>query len=119
MVDEGQLLWTPRPAFAADSNIAHYMRWLEDSRGLKVVDYDALWRWSVTDIEAFWASIWDYFKVVSSTPYKQVLDRRVMPDAKWFDGSRVNYAEHLLRYETRAAPNETALHHLSETRPLR
>jgi acetoacetyl-CoA synthetase len=119
MVSEGQLLWTPRPEFAQDSNVAHYTRWLRESRGIELSDYEALRRWSVADIEAFWASIWDYFKVVSSTPYKQVLDRRVMPGAKWFEGSRVNYAEHLLRYETRAAASEIAFHHISETRPLK
>src|SRR6478735_7899693 len=99
MVREGQLLWTPRPDFARGSNVAHYISWLSESRGIEFSDYESLRRWSVADIEAFWASIWDYFKVVSSTPYKQVLDRRVMPGAKWFEGSRVNYAEHLLRYE--------------------
>jgi hypothetical protein len=85
----------------------------------RILRYESLRRWSVADIEAFWASIWDYFKVVSSTPYKQVLDRRVMPGAKWFEGSRVNYAEHLLRYEACAAASEIALHHVSETRPLK
>jgi len=119
MVSEGQLLWTPRAEFVADSNVAHYMTWLRESRGVSVGDYEALRRWSVTDIEGFWASIWDYFEVESSTSYKRVLDHRVMPGAKWFEGSRVNYAEHLLRYEAKAGADETAFHHLSETRPLR
>src|SRR5579872_305989 len=119
MAVEGQLLWTPRPDFAADSNVAHYMKWLEEKQGLAFADYEALRKWSVDEIEAFWASIWEYFKVDSSSPYKQVLDRRVMPGAKWFEGSRVNYAEHLLRYEAWAEASEVAFHHVSETRPLR
>ena len=119
MVTEGQLLWTPRPEFAADSNVARYMKWLRETRAMDFADYDALWRWSVTDIEAFWASIWDYFEVESTTPYTRVLDTRAMPGAKWFEGSRVNYAEHLLRYAQRAGSTETAFHHLSETRPLK
>ena len=119
MVTEGQLLWTPRPEFAADSNVARYMKWLRETRAMDFADYDALWRWSVTDIEAFWASIWDYFEVESTTPYTRVLDTRAMPGAKWFEGSRVNYAEHLLRYAQRASSTETAFHHLSETRPLK
>ncbi len=73
----------------------------------------------MTDIEAFWASIWDYFKVQSATPYRQVLDRRIMPGARWFEGSRVNYAEHLLRYEARPSASDVAFHHLTETRPLK
>jgi acetoacetyl-CoA synthetase len=117
MVTEGQLLWTPRPEFARNSNVAQYMQWLRESRNVPVSDYDALWRWSVTDLEGFWSSIWDYFKVQSSTPYRKVLDRRVMPGARWFEDSRVNYAEHLLRHEAEA-PDDVVFHHLAETRPL-
>ena len=117
-VVEGELLWTPRHAFADASNLAAYQRWLREHRGLDFADYEALRVWSVTEIEAFWASIWDYFEVRSAAPYKAVLDTRAMPGGKWFEGSRVNYAEHLLRYEERAAPGEPALHHCTENRPL-
>jgi acetoacetyl-CoA synthetase len=119
MVTEGQLLWTPSPTFADSSNVARYMKWLGDSGRAHVGDYAALWRWSVSDLEGFWGSIWDYFKVDSAAPYQQVLDRRAMPGAKWFAGSRVNYAQHLLRYEQRATDTEIVFHHLSETRPLK
>ncbi|MDZ4081197.1 MAG: acetoacetate--CoA ligase [Hydrocarboniphaga sp.] len=120
MVHEGELLWTPRPEYAAASNVAQYMDWLRRERGLRFADYHDLQRWSVTDIEGFWSSIWTYFDVQSETPYTSVIDRKVMPGARWFEGSRVNYAEHLLRHEgdvTRSA-NRTVFHHLSETREL-
>ena len=118
MVSEGQLLWKPDAKFAADSNVAHYIDWLRESGRAEVSDYESLRRWSVTEIEKFWRSVWDYFNVTSSTPYKQVLDRRVMPGAKWFEGSRVNYAEHLLRYAGQARADEVAFRHLTEFRPL-
>jgi acetoacetyl-CoA synthetase len=118
MVKEGELLWTPSPEFARASNIARYMRWLREKRGKDFADYHALWRWSVSEIEEFWASIWEYFQVQASAPYKKVLDHRVMEGGKWFEGARLNYAEHLLRHEAVAAPGKTAFHHLSETRPL-
>jgi acetoacetyl-CoA synthetase len=117
-IREGQHLWTPSEVFANASNIAQYQRWLERERGLKFADYEALHRWSVTETSAFWGSIWDYFDVQSSAPYEQVLDTRKMPGAKWFQGSRVNYAEHLLRHEAVAQPGETVFHHLTENRPL-
>jgi acetoacetyl-CoA synthetase len=113
-VSEGELLWTPRPEFARGSNVSKYMDWLRSNRGKDFSDYDALRQWSVTDIEDFWASIWDYFKIESSTPYKQVLDRRIMPGAKWFEGSMVNYTEHLLRHERTAKPDEIVFRHLTE-----
>lgn len=113
-VSEGQLLWTPRPEFARGANVTKFMDWLRANRKKDFADYDALWQWSVTDIEDFWAAIWDYFKIESSAPYKQVLDRRIMPGAKWFEGSMVNYTEHLLRYERTAKPDEVVFRHLTE-----
>lgn len=118
MVMEGELLWTPRPEFADGSNLAQYMRWLKQTRGLDFGAYDELWRWSVNEIEDFWESIWDYFKVQSDRPYERVLDRRVMPGARWFEGSRLNYAEHLLRAENRNNGAHTVFHHLTENRAL-
>jgi len=112
------LLWTPRPEFARGSNVARYMDWLRRTGRHEAADYDALWRWSVSDLAGFWSSIWDYFEVRCDTPYTRVLGGSGMLDAEWFEGSRVNYAEHLLRYEERAAPGETVFHHLSEVRPL-
>lgn len=117
MVAEGQLLWTPRPEFASDSNLARYQRWLNESRGVNTADYHALWRWSVTDIEAFWRSIWDFFDVQHDGAYQQALDHQSMLGVRWFDGARVNYAEHLLRHEADATDGEAAFHHLTEARP--
>ena len=50
-----------------------YQDWLARERGLSFDSYDALWRWSVTDLEAFWQSIWDYFEVYSPTPHSAAL----------------------------------------------
>jgi acetoacetyl-CoA synthetase len=114
---EGQLLWTPDPEAARNSSVARFMRYLSE-RGHTFSTYDELWRWSVSELESFWAAIWDYFDVQSAQPYERVLDERVMPGAVWFRGSLVNYAEHMLRYEAKAAPGETAIVHRSELRPL-
>ena len=65
------------------------MGWLERERGLDLADYDALWRWSVTDLEGFWSSLWDFFEVRAHTPYEQVLGSREMPGAEWFPGARL------------------------------
>ena len=115
---EGELLWTPDPADAAASTVARFMRRLADERGLSFATYEELWRWSVRDLDGFWSAVWEFFDVHSTQPYERVVDSRAMPGAVWFRGSRVNYAEHLLRHERRAAPGEAALVHSSELRPL-
>jgi len=75
-----------------------YQDWLRQQRGLEFADYDALWRWSVTDLDAFWQSIWDYSGMQSPTPHRAVLARNVMPGAQWFVGAQVNYAQQVLRH---------------------
>ncbi|MGQ0620074.1 MAG: acetoacetate--CoA ligase [Panacagrimonas sp.] len=117
MVKEGELLWTPGPAFIQNSNMSQFMRWVRQNRSLDLPDYDALWRWSVDDLEGFWGAVWDYCDVQSDTRFARALSRREMPGTKWFEGSRLNYAEHQLRHEERLA-DRTVFHHLSENRPL-
>ncbi len=39
--------------------IRRYQQWLAEHRGLRFASYDELWRWTVTDLDAFWQSIWD------------------------------------------------------------
>jgi acetoacetyl-CoA synthetase len=115
MVREGDILWTPSPARIERANITAFIRWLARERHLSFANYTELWRWSVTEIEAFWQAVWDYFEVRSSAPAECVLRSRKMPGAEWFPGARLNYAEHALRHER---PNATAALHLSERQPL-
>jgi acetoacetyl-CoA synthetase len=75
-----------------------YQNWLRDERGLSFATYNDLWRWSVTELDAFWQSIWDYFDFQSPTPHTAVLANNVMPGAKWFTGAQTNYAHQVLRH---------------------
>ena len=75
-----------------------YQDWLARERGLAFATYDDLWRWSVTDLDAFWQSIWDYFGLQSPTPHTAVLADNRMPGARWFPGAQVNYAQQALRH---------------------
>jgi acetoacetyl-CoA synthetase len=75
-----------------------YQDWLQAERGLGFADYQALWDWSVTDLDAFWHSIWDYFDLRSPTQHRAVLQNNVMPGAQWFVGAQTNYAHQVLRH---------------------
>ena len=84
------------PAFVPQ--IRRYQDWLRSTRGLSFDSYDALWRWSTTDLDAFWQSVWDYFDLQSPTPHSAVLARNVMPGAQWFPGAQMNYTRQVLRH---------------------
>jgi acetoacetyl-CoA synthetase len=79
-----------------------YQDWLRTERGLVFDDYDALWQWSVSDLPAFWQSIWDYFGLESPTPHSAVLAHNVMPGADWFPGAQCNYAQQVWRHAAAA-----------------
>ena len=75
-----------------------YQNWLRDQRGLTFSSYHDLWRWSVTDLNGFWESIWDYFELESPTPHTAALADNVMPGARWFAGAKTNYAHQVMRH---------------------
>jgi len=115
---EGQLLWTPSAGTVEKSHVTRFIAWLERERGLTFADYEALRQWSVADLEGFWSAIWAFYDVHAERPYDQIIEGREMPGARWFVGSRVNFAEHMLRHERVADPDEAVFLHSSETRPL-
>jgi acetoacetyl-CoA synthetase len=88
----GQVVWTPTEEAREHSLLARYMA----SLGRSGEDYDELWRWSVSDLEGFWSSIWAFFEIQADTPYERVLGSRAMPGAEWFPGARLNFAAHML-----------------------
>ena len=111
---ERPILWTPSPERADGSRMADFMRWLGTTRGLEFDDYTALWEWSVTDLDAFWLAIRDYFAIAPDAEVTQVLAERKMPGAVWFPGVMLNQAGHILRRAT-LTPDAEALVVHSET----
>ncbi|HEX8966890.1 MAG TPA: acetoacetate--CoA ligase [Chloroflexota bacterium] len=115
VVTQGELLWEPSEAFKAHSIMAQYMRWLAEHRGLRFETYADLWRWSVEDLESFWASIVDFFEIRFQRTAQRVLASRSMPGARWFEGAEINYAQNVFR---QAANDRPAIVFQSESRPL-
>jgi len=119
--DQQAPLWEPSPEDLEQVEMTRYMRWAGERRGRPFANYDELWRWSVDEVEDFWASIWEFFGVRSSRPYERVLDSRRMPGARWFEGAELNYAENMLTGLGPAGgrdPGAVAVLHASELRPL-
>ncbi|AAZ56278.1 acetoacetate--CoA ligase [Thermobifida fusca] len=109
------ILWSPDEERKERANLTAFTRWVREHRGVDAPDYEALWRWSVTDLEGFWSAIWEYYRVRAATPYTTVLASDAMPGAVWFPGATLNYAEHIFRDRD---PSAVAIRHASELRPL-
>jgi len=81
-----------------EPQLIRFERWLEARSGRRFASYDALWQWSVDELESFWQAVWEYFDLQSPTPHRTVLAERRMPGAQWFPGAQVNYAQQALRH---------------------
>lgn len=77
--------------------------------GLALENYNDLYHWSVESYSDFWAEFWKFSGIVYSRMYDEVVDtsKGVADVPEWFRGSRLNYAENLLR---RGDSGRTALY---------
>lgn len=98
-----KLLWTPPDETKEKANITAYLRWL-GKRGLSFPDYHKLWEWSVEHPEEFWKSLWQYFDIQHDGEVTEIIRGTQMPHMKWFEGTCLNYAEHIFRNNTTTHP---------------
>ena len=91
-------IWRPDPAVVATSAIAGFGRFVTDRTGAEFGQYLDLWRWSVDHLDEFWRAVWDFYDVMADGSHQVALaEPAAMPGARWFPGTRLNYAEHALR----------------------
>ncbi|HEV3048340.1 MAG TPA: acetoacetate--CoA ligase [Solirubrobacteraceae bacterium] len=133
-VDRQEPLWQPDPERLGELEMSRFMRWAAARVGRELSGYEELWRWSVEELEEFWACLWEFCGVRASHGYERVLAAREMPGARWFEGARLNYAENMLLGPAPSSPaaeasaggdggedraGEVAVLHCSELRELR
>lgn len=111
-------LWRPSAEFLAATNLARYRIWLESREGRAFASYHDLWRWSVDELGAFWASIWDYFEVGEPVSADEVLLDAKMPGARWFEGTELNFVEQIFRARRNDAPALVSLTEGEEPREI-
>ena len=94
-----RILWRPSEKRIKSTNLYRFIKFINKKFGLDFTEYESLYRWSINNIPDFWASFWEFAGIKASKSYDQVIDDLgKMPGAEWFTGSRLNFAENLLRY---------------------
>ena len=94
-----ELLWQPSEEQIKSSNMYRFMTLINERYRTDFDHYDDLYQWSVDNIAEFWKQMWDFGSIKASVPYETIIDDVArMPGAQWFQGSRLNFAENLLRY---------------------
>ena len=94
----GKVLWTPTAERYNASTMAQFEQFVARTRGLTFADYNAMWRWSIDDLEGFWNAIWDFFDIRASVRPEKLLVKRQMPDMEWGTGGMLNYADNILKH---------------------
>ena len=93
----GEPIWTPSPERVAASNLTRFAAFARNRYGAPAGDYATLWRWSVEQRERFWPAVMEFAGVLHTPGTAPVLQQRdLMPGARWFEDTRLNFAENLL-----------------------
>jgi acetoacetyl-CoA synthetase len=108
-------LWKPTETQVEKAELTRFARWLEGEQTVDLQGYEDLYRWSVENLDDFWAAIWDYFEISADGSPDPPLRHREMPGAEWFPGTRLNWAEHVFRDHPADA---VAVVHASELREI-
>ena len=94
-----KLLWEPTQERIENTNMYRFINFINEKYSQNFTEYPSLYQWSIENIPDFWAAMWEFAGIKASKPYDQIIDDLgKMPGAKWFSGTRLNFAENLLRY---------------------
>ena len=89
--------WIPSAARVAAAQLTGFHAFARE-RGAPGGDYSSLWQWSVDEPAAFWSAVFEFTGVIADRGAGPVLrNGERMPGATWFEGTRLNFAENLLR----------------------
>jgi len=118
LTEQSPVVWSPSEDTLDNAHMGRFKTWLEGQNYGPFADYHALHKWSVEDLETFWAKVWDYCGLICETPANAVLGKRDMPGAEWFPGMKLNFAANLLRLAEGEHANQEAIVAYCETRPV-
>ncbi|KAJ3603574.1 hypothetical protein NHX12_028319 [Muraenolepis orangiensis] len=98
MEEETKVLWYPDSK--KNTHMNQFRAQVNEDYGVNLANYNDLYQWSVDSYPDFWAEVWRFCDVVSSSHYEEVIDvnKRISDVPEWFKGARLNYAENLLKH---------------------
>ena len=91
------MLWKPAKDYMKNSAMYDFVNLIAEKYNVGN-DYHSVHSWSVEFPGDFWKEIWEYTNIKYSQPFNEVVDDpNKMPGAHWFSGTKLNFAENLLR----------------------
>ncbi|MEU5714090.1 acetoacetate--CoA ligase [Streptomyces flaveolus] len=96
-------VWVPTQRSIDQARITHFARYVAEHYDVQPESYEELWRWSVTDLDAFWTAVADFFDVPWTDRPSRTLVPGRMPGTQWFPGGTTNYVSQVFRHSTGTA----------------
>jgi acetoacetyl-CoA synthetase len=115
-----RLVYTPKDV--ENTRIDRFRKTIASKYDVDLPDYYAFWRWTCDHPADFWAECWDEVGIIASQRVDKALPSNkvpIYPPPKWFEGSRLNFAENLLRHSQKGSPllDQAALIQTAEADP--
>ena len=94
-----KIIWEPSEQFIESSNITSFINRVNGELSTKLSNYEELYKWSLKDPANFWQLLWEFFEIKTSMPPSEIMTPgEKIYETKWAKGSKLNFAENLLRY---------------------
>ncbi len=100
-------LWQPSEKLKENSLLKEFCKFINFKSSN---NFKEIWQWSIDNPEEFWSKFWDYSKIIGDKGSEIIKKNKVFNKTKFFSGSKLNYAENILRKKS----NELAINFLSE-----
>ena len=93
-----KILWSPTKEQIDNSNLELLRQIINSKYNLNLSSYSDIHDWSIKNVERFWEIIWNDTNIIYSQNFTKVVDDvGKMPGARWFESSKLNFSENLLR----------------------
>ena len=103
-------IWSPENY--ESSNLYQFESFVSKKYNLDFPEYNELHKWSITNLDKFWESIAEFYKIEFDKNYDYVLKKEIpFYKTKWFDGAELSYSKHILRHAKR---NKIAIKYKNE-----
>lgn len=114
-----KILWQPTADDLQNAHLTRFMAWLHEQPDTRHIgfDYHSLWEWSTTHTDQFWAAVASFFEVHFHQPARHIHSGQ-MPEVQWFEGSTLNYAEHIFRQYSDERPAILFCSEMSEVQSI-
>jgi acetoacetyl-CoA synthetase len=93
-----QVLWQPSEQRVRGSQMHEFLTRIASRYGIDA-SWEALRRWAIDSRDEFWAEMLEYAEIEPAAPFVSVTSGEDIIATKWFEGLRLNYARHLLRFD--------------------